>query len=467
MKNARITTTLLIAIFTLGGLSANAQDRSVDCSRFNLNPDSEWAEFQALMAENNIPSELWANMQDPFKPLALEDYGISPDELNQFFQGNANAINKMLDTNPLKPYIDRALAIMADYGLGYGDIQPLLDVRGDVTTLMAALAERGLDSGRANSFLSEVAPLVAEASAKGLLRYSLVQQADDFLDQLNETLSPQFLRRYINDLDGLRRELMDGEDNAEQVEALIKQLEDLKARGLNEKMLRDYEIRAEKEELSKYGVPEASMRELIGDEQSAAECLAAMGLDEAGVLALLSDESLIAITPEELDAFYAEEMATIMALTDLDPEIISSLHLLSDDELLDFLSQSHDPEYAAWLFDYLRSSSVWGLFGLYDDLDAYWEMASAFQEALDDETMGFVNEYAYIQSLSALADLDDEAFEALFNDPEALAEWFAAFGLTFEGDDDRTFDDSAGGFDDGGAGGFDDGGDNGGDDSDQ
>ncbi|MCS6834406.1 MAG: hypothetical protein NZ750_00115 [Anaerolineae bacterium] len=472
MINLRAIMTLLVTMSMLGISLAQAQDHADDCSRFTLDPNSEWAEFQALMAENNIPNELWADMQDPFKPLALEDYGISADELNQFFQGNAEAINKMLDDNPLKPYVDRALAIMSGYGLGYGDIQPLLDVRSDLTALIAALAERGLDSERADSFLNEVAPLVAEASAKGLLRYSLVQQADDFLNQVNYSLSPQFLRRYIDDLDGLRNELLSGGEQAEQVESLIKQLEDLKARGLNEKMLRDYEIRAEEEELSKYGVPSAAMRELIGDAQRAAECLEDMGLDSIGVLALLSDGSLAFISPDDLEAFYAEEMATLLALTGLDPETLSSLYGLSDDELLAALSEAYGPEYAAWLFEYLLSSSAWELLGFYDDLDFYWELALALQDDWDEDTIASIigeYAYAYTEALLALADLDDETFEALFNDPDALAEWFAAFGTMLSDEEDDMTDDNSSdsGGDDSGddSGGNDSGDDSGGDDS--
>ncbi|MFQ3647122.1 MAG: hypothetical protein SNJ80_09340 [Anaerolinea sp.] len=425
----------------VSALPAAGMQSAVDCSRYELAEDSLWNDFSGLLDEGGVSAELW-NRLNGAGVMSLEDYGITGDELQAFFDANGEAINALTDNNPLKPYLDEALAIMGGYGLGSGDINPLLAVRSDVPALFAALAARGLDAPTADAFLSEIAPIVREVSDRGLLKYAAVVEADAAMNQVNGTLSPRFLANYINDLDAFEALLLEGGSDPQAVAALMDELDLLQARGLDQSLLQRYEVETQRAQLAKYGVPAAAMRQLVGaDAATIADCLEQLGLSDAEGLAGVFDD-LSDLDPEALDLYLAQEMAEFLAISELTPEEMAELLSLSGEDLRDALNAIYDPSYADWLYGQLTSSAFYG-FSQFGDLDdALFDMASEIAEGFDEADFDSLFEgFALGEMFDALDELDDEAFALLFDDLDALESWLAEGGSDLD-EDDPTADEA-------------------------
>lgn len=433
-------------------LPATGMQSAVDCSRYDLAEDSLWNDFSGALDESGIPMELW-NRLNGGGVMSLEDYGITGDELQAFFNANGEAINALTDSNPLKPYLDEALGIMGGYGLGSDDINPLLAVRGDIPALFAALAARGLDASAADAFLSEIAPIVREVSDRGLLKYLSVLEADAAMNQVNGTLSPRILANYLDNLDELGDILIEGGSDPQAVAEMVDRLTLLQEQGLNQTLLQRYEVESQRAQLAKYGVPTAAMRQMVGaDAATIADCLDQLGLGDAEGLAGVFDD-LSDLDPEALDRYLAQEMAEFLAISELTPEELADLLSLSDEDLRSALSELYDPNYADWLYGQLTNSAFYG-FGQFGELDdALFDMASEIFNEFDEADFGsFFEGLGLAEMFDKLDALDDEAFALLFDDLDALESWLAgdsedvdADGL--EGDlgaeDDPTSDDTS------------------------
>jgi hypothetical protein len=422
-------------------LPAAGMQSAVDCSRYDLAEDSLWNDFSGMLDENGVPMELW-NRLNGGGVMSLEDYGITGDELQAFFAANGEAINALTDSNPLKPYLDEALGIMGGYGLGSGDISPLLAVRGDIPALFASLAARGLDAAAADAFLSEIAPIVREVSDRGLLKYLNVAEADAAMKQVNGTLSPRVLANYINDLDGLADLLIEGGSDPQAVAEMIDSLTLLQEQGLNQSLLQRYEVESQRAQLAKYGVPAAAMRQMVGaDAEAIADCLDQLGLGDAEGLAGVFDD-LSDLDPEALDLYLAQEMAEFLAISELTPEELAGLLSLSDADLRAVLDEFYDPSYAAWLYGQLTNSAFYG-FSQFDDLDvALFDMAGQIFDEFDEADFESLFEgFALGEMFDMLDELDDDTFALLFDDFDALESWLA--GDADDMDADETDADAA------------------------
>lgn len=441
MNLSRFSLLGLVWVLSVGAAATSGMQNTVDCSRYELAEDSLWNDFSGALDESGVPVALW-NRLNGAGVMSLEDYGISGDELRAFFEANGEKIDALTDDNPLKPYLDEALAIMGGYGLGSGDISPLLAVRGDIPALFAALAARGLDAPQADAFLSEIAPIVREVSDRGLLKYASVLEADAAMNQVNGTLSPRFLANYLNDLDGLADLLIADGSDPQAVAALIDELTALQGRGLDESLLQRYEVETQRAQLAKYGVPAAALREMAGaDAQTIADCLAQLGLDDAeGLAAVFGD--LGELDPAALDLYLAQEMAEFLAISELTPEELAELLSLSDEDLRAVLGEFYDPAYADWLYGQLVNSAFYG-FSQFDGLDdALFDMAGEIFDEFDEADFeSLFDGFALGETFDGLDALDDEAFALLFDDPDALENWLA-------GDEDDPGIDAAGTTDD-------------------
>lgn len=424
MKRPIISGVALLGLMVTA-LPAAGMQGAVDCSRYDLAEDSLWNDFSGMLDENGVPTELW-NRLNGGGVMSLEDYGITGDELQAFFNANGEAINALTDSNPLKPYLDEALGIMGGYGLSSGDINPLLAVRGDIPALFAALAARGLDASAADAFLSEIAPIVREVSDRGLLKYLSVLEADAAMNQVNGTLSPRFLANYLGNLDELGNLLIEDGSDPQAVAEMIDRLTLLQEQGLNQTLLQRYEVESQRTQLAKYGVPTAAMRQMVGADAAAiADCLDQLGLGDAEGLAGVFDD-LSDLDPEALDLYLAQEMAEFLAISELTPEELAELLSLSDQDLRDTLSEFYDPSYADWLYGQLTNSAFYN-FSQFDDLDdALFDMAGEIFDEFDEADYDSLFEgLALGEMFDRLDELDDETFALLFDDFDALESWLA------------------------------------------
>jgi hypothetical protein len=437
----RVTKGLLAVLLVVQAVpTANAQD-AVDCTGFLLEEDALWLDFSAALDENGIPVELWNRLLGE-GVMSLEDYGITGDELQAFFEANGEKIDALTDNNPLRPYLQQALAIMGGYGLGSGDIDPLLSVRQDMPALFAALAARGLDADRADAFLNEIAPIVREVIDRGLLKYSRVLEADLAMDQVNTTLSPRLLADYIDDLDALGELLVLGGSDPQAVEAMIADLEDLKMQGLDLRLLQNYEIESQRTQLAKYGLPSAVLQQVVGSSQEAfAECLSQLGFDDPEGLSGVFD--VWAIDPADFDAYLIDEMAGFLALSGLSPEDFALLYDLTDEELLAVLYETYEQDYADWLYAYLMNSTFFelGRYGWSDD--ELWEQALLLSGEFEEEYYNsLLDDYISGYFLDALLALDEDEFAFYFDDPEAFLSWFEEQSAVLFPEVEADFDES-------------------------
>jgi len=436
---------LFAMMLSIAFVPASAQESAGDCSRFELNPDNAWNSFKSDLEEGGIPLELWGEFVGG-EGVQLEDYGITPQEMVAFFQANRDSLSNLLDNNPLRPYIERALVIMSRYGLGQGDMSPLLAVQSNLRALFEALGARGLSTDRADAFLTEIAPLVREASDKGLLEYGVIGELDVELKKVSGTLTPEFLREFWDDFDALEQLLLaDGED-PEAVAALMASLNSYKETNrVTDDLLRNFEIESEKSQLEKYGVPPTAIRELVGEDKTTddvANCLNQIGLSDAELLrGRLGD--LGGLTLDDLNAFYADEMVKFLALSGLDPEALRLLYGMSEEQQWAFFAQNFDAAYADLLVNRLKNAYFFAAGKLGELDDTVNDLARTALENLDDgQRQAILDELTAIQALSQLTELDEETFAALFNDPAALEEWIRQLlsGVTDSAD---SGDDSA------------------------
>lgn len=429
-----LVTSLLAALFP-----AAAQDDI--CSQYGLNPDSAWGAFADDLDSAGIPADLWAQLNTT-GVTSLEDFGITPDELNAFLNTNGEKIRDLQEANPLKPYLEQALAIMQGYGLGEGDIQPLLAVRNDISALFSALKARGLDADQAQNFLSEVAPLVQEANSRGLLKYASVAAADDALDAIDPTLDVDDLRANLGDLDAFTESLInDGNDEGDVRAGMAYILALLEDGSLNESLINGYQVKSSMYQLEKYGVPGSAARHIIGSEDGA-DCLSAMGLDDL-TAGLLLDE-LGDLSSDDLDAYYAGELADFLYYSELTADELAEISDMNPDEKLAYFTELYgDESYASFLLMMFMDSDI--AFLSADELAAYYDDADVLTgEMGEDYASEYADDYNVAAFYEALANADDEMFSRLFDDEVSFEDWWAEnFGTDDASSDDGAADDGA------------------------
>lgn len=149
--------------------------------------------FQAildLLAANNIPpgviQNLAATSSNPQAMAAeLAQAGLTPQQIQAFMTPqNVLLLSTIGGPTPATDLITQASAVLANYNINPAELTNLLPLANDPAALMAALAQRGLTNAQVAGLVGQLAPVIQQANESGVLRFAPTLIADQMLSQI-------------------------------------------------------------------------------------------------------------------------------------------------------------------------------------------------------------------------------------------------------------------------------------------
>jgi hypothetical protein len=340
----------ILPFFVLGfTFSAAAQD-AVDCS-FEVNRDAIVFSDMHALTDQDIPEDVLQTLArdvrtHPDLSLAerLSSMNYSPQITDTLLNGSGNQelMERLLAPAPSRVILNRAYAILADYGLPSSALVEIYPLAGDYDALYNALIGRGLSPEQAQGLATEAGKLMQEAQSLGLDDFSLTLDVSALFAQYDaEFASPNnwlAISNVLDDPDALRAKLESLGVPAANLDLLIAGLDDLRERGLNEHYMSGWEVETMAYTMEYYGLPGKTLMTMAGtDAETVRDCLSDAGLDESLLDAPLIqfDEFIFdedaPLDTEEIETYVIDEAAHFLEDWGLTPDDFAALMENADD----------------------------------------------------------------------------------------------------------------------------------------
>jgi hypothetical protein len=444
---------LLAVLVGLMGVVFVAQAQAEDCPLAGMALDTEALDDSlAVLDANDIPPAFLSDIAlDGTVDFAA--YGLNLAAYTQFLTNNEDVLNDLFGGSVGVDVLEQALEVFGRYGLGEADIGPLGAVQGDPVALFNALRARGLDAAQIDSFLNDIAPVVAAAQEQNLLPYVLTYGTTYSLffglGSLEVNLGE--ISPFINDPAALASYFESQGIDPVLYEPVVAEVGLYIERGLSDTLIARLQMEQASSGLDRMGLDSVLIDDLAsyagGDANLLGDCLAQAGLSEDQIdLAvtwlggsLLGDGSL---DEAEIESALSEELLALLEYAELDEDSLAALVTLDDDELLAYLQEAGlDADWAEAVLDF-RASSLFAEVVDPDETDAFVETALDYDGEVEDIFTRMEDEALIIESLGE-ASLDEvEDLVAASDDPDSMNALLDDYGI--DGTDDATTTDADG-----------------------
>ena len=404
----------ILPFFVLGfTFSAAAQD-AFECS-FEVDRDATAFSDMQVLTDQDIPEEVLQTLaldirMNPDLSLAerLSSYDYSPEIKDTLLNGpgNQDLVERLLAPARSRAILDRAYAVLADYGLPSSALVELYPLAGDYDELYSALVGRGLSPELAQGLATDAGALMQEAQSLGLDDYSLTLDVSALFAQYDDPFASANNWHSISDVldepEALRAKLASIGVPAGNIDLLVAGLDDLRERGLNERYMSGWEVETMAYTMEYYGLPGETLMAMAGtDVETVRGCLSDAGLDESLLDAPLIqfDEFIFSedapLDLEEIETYVIDEAAHFLEDWDLTPDDFTALMENADDpEALELMLEQagYSPDEIDQLIESLDQSSFESI--LLDELpeDMQEELLDAYDTALEEEDEDDFNE---------------------------------------------------------------------------